>query len=43
MTVFGTQTQLCPETQMWAVAAKPGQADAENGGEQIKMEKEANR
>ena len=32
-----------PETLMWAVAAKPGLADAENGGEQIKMEKEANR
>lgn len=32
MTVFSTLTQLCPETLMWAVAAKPGLADAENGG-----------
>lgn len=43
MTVFSTLTQLCPETLMWAVAAKPGLTDAENGGEQIKMEKKANR
>lgn len=32
MTVFSTQTQLCPETLMWAVAAKPGLADAEKWG-----------
>ena len=32
MTVFSTLTQLCPETLMWAVAAKPGLADAEIGG-----------